>query len=143
MTQGAPRNTRTTAAKKVVEQQPVLDNVIVSTQDGPEFDLDSWLAKRGLLAERRLKVAGKSFRFTASATGNQIVEYNDAIKEGSLGDALGVLLVDPSEKGELVEAFKQQRQPLTGELEREYFSQILNYVISGSLSGDAGESSAS
>lgn len=145
MTQGAPRNTtRTAAAKKAAEQRLSLDgDVIESTQDGPEFDLDTWLAKRGLLTERRLKVAGKSFRFTASATGNQIVEYNTAIKEGSLGDALGVLLVDPSEKDELVEAFKQQRQPLTGQLEREYFSQILNYVISGSLSGDAGESSAS
>lgn len=144
MTQGAPKTTRTTTAKKTSEQKPVLDDdIIVSTQDGLEFDLDIWLSKRGLLTERRLKVAGKSFRFTASATGNQIVEYNNAIKEGSLGDALGVLLVDPSEKSELVESFKQQRQPLTGELEREYFSQILNYVISGSLSGDAGESSAS
>jgi hypothetical protein len=143
MTQGAPKNTTRTAAKKTVEPTVSDSDVIETTEDGAEFDLDAWLGKRGLLAERRLKVAGKSFRFTASATGNQIVEYNDAIKEGSLGDALGVLLVDPSEKDELVEAFKQQRQPLTGDLERQYFAQILNYVISGSLSGDAGKSSAS
>jgi hypothetical protein len=143
MTQGAPKNTTRTAAKKTVEPTVSDSDVIETTEDGAEFDLDAWLGKRGLLVERRLKVAGKSFRFTASATGNQIVEYNDAIKEGSLGDALGVLLVDPSEKDELVEAFKQQRQPLTGDLERQYFAQILNYVISGSLSGDAGKSSAS
>jgi hypothetical protein len=142
MTQGAPKNTRITAKK--TDETVVRDSdVIVSTPDGPEFDLDAWLGRRGLLAERRLKVGGKSFRFTASATGEQIVAYNDALKEGSLGDALGVLLVDPAEQQELVEAFKKQRQPLTGELEREYFQQILNYVISGSLSGDAGESSAS
>jgi hypothetical protein len=142
MTQGAPRNTRT-AAKKT-DQPTVRDrDVIASTPDGPEFDLDAWLGRRGLLAERRLKVGGKSFRFTASATGDQIVAYNAALKEGSLGDALGVLLVDPSEQPELIEAFKKQRQPLTGELEREYFNHILNYVISGSITGDPGESSAS
>lgn len=138
MTQGAPK-TRT-AAKKTVDETVHDDDVIVSTSDGPEFDLDAWLGRRGLLAERRLKVGGKSFRFTASATGEQIVEYNAALKEGSLGDALGVLLVDPTEKAELVEAFKKQRQPLTGELEREYFNHILTYVISGSITG---ESSAS
>lgn len=138
MTQGAPKST---TRRKTADEPVVRDSdVIQTTPDGPEFDLDAWLAKRGLTNERRLKVAGKSFRFTASATGNQIVEYNTALKEGSLGDALGVLLVDPSEKDDLVEAFKQQRQPLTGQLEREYFNQILNYVISGSVEG---ESSAS
>lgn len=142
MTQGAPKTTRT-AAKKTDEPVVRDSDVIVSTPDGPEFDLDAWLGRRGLLAERRLKVGGKSFRFTASATGGQIVEYNDALKEGTLGEALGVLLVDPSEKAELVEAFQQQRQPLTGDLEREYFNQILNYVVSGSLDGSVGESSAS
>ncbi|WP_410633377.1 hypothetical protein [Amycolatopsis sp. cmx-4-83] len=141
MTQGAPRTTRT--AKKPDAPAVRDSDLIVTTDDGPEFDLDAWLSRRGLLTERRLKVAKKSFRFTASATGNQIVEYNTAIKEGSLGDALAVLLVDPSEKDELVDAFKQQRQPLTGALEQEYFKQILNYVISGSVDGDAGESSAS
>lgn len=139
MTQGAPRNTRTTA-KKTNDTVVRDSDVIQTTQDGPEFDLDAWLGRRGLLAERRLKVAGKSFRFTASATGDQIAAYNAALKEGSLGDALGVLLVDPSEQAELVEAFKKQKQPLTGELEREYFTHVLNYVISGSIEG---ESSAS
>lgn len=143
MTQGAPRTNRTTAAKKTAAPTVRDSDVITTTEDGPEFDLDAWLGRRGLLTERRLKVGGKSFRFTASATGEQIAAYNTALKEGSLGNALGVLLVDPTEQAELVEAFKKQRQPLTGELERQYFQQILNYVISGSLSGDAGESSAS
>lgn len=140
MTQGAPKNT---TRRKPAEQAVLNDDLIESTPDGPEFDLDTWLAKRGLHTERRLKVAGKAFRFTASATGEQIVAYNNALKEGSLGDALGTLLVDPTEQAELVEAFKKQRQPLTGALEQEYFAQILNYVITGSLDGAAGESSAS
>lgn len=139
MTQGAPKNTRT-ATKKTDDTVVRDSDVIQTTQDGPEFDLDAWLGRRGLLAERRLKVAGKSFRFTASATGEQIAAYNATLKDGSLGDALGVLLVDPSEQAELVEAFKKQKQPLTGELEREYFTHVLNYVISGSIEG---ESSAS
>lgn len=138
MTQGAPK---TTNRRKPADEPIVRDSdVIQTTSDGPEFDLDAWLGRRGLLAERRIKVGGKSFRFTASATGDQIVEYNAALKDGSLGEALGVLLVDPTEKAELVEAFKKQRQPLTGELEREYFNHILTYVVSGSIQG---ESSAS
>ena len=138
MTQGAPRKTRTTPAKPA--ETSVVNNSIPTSN---ELDLDAWLSKRGLLNERRVKVNGQSFRFTAAATGEQIIAYNAAINEGSLAESLATLLVDPGEKDELAEAFKIQRQPITAALEQEYFAAIINYVIAGEVASDMGESSAS
>lgn len=142
MTQGAPRTSRT-AAKKATESTARDNDVIQTTSDGPELDLDALLGSHGLLGERRLKVAGKSFRLTKAATGEQVAAYHRLVSEGSLGESIATFLVDPTERAEFVEAFQKQRQPLSGQAEQIYFQQILRYVFTGSVDGDAGESSAS
>ncbi len=112
-------------------------------EEGPnpdlELDLDAWLAKRGLIGEKRMKVGGKWFRFVGSGTSEQIAKYNSARQGLDLRGMLAALLVDPTEADELAAAFALQRQPLESEAEQQWLKSIINFLIAG----DLGESSAS
>jgi hypothetical protein len=124
MTQGGQRVTR----KKEAPENPAT-----------ELDLDGWLAQRGLVGDRRMKVGGKWFRFVQAATSEQLAAFGAARERGDLLGVMQALLVDPSELDELREALKTQRQPIHAEQEQQYLVAIVNFLVAG----DAGESSAS
>lgn len=130
MTTHGSRNTNTrknNAAKPV----PQVD------QSDMDLDLDAWLAKR-MLTEKRIKVGGKWFRFTGSATAGQATRFRKVVEDdGSVLDIMEVLLVDPGEVDELKEAFNNQRTPLGEARQREFVASIVNHLLAGV---DLGES---
>jgi hypothetical protein len=128
-THGSPR--KTNANKTVPKSQETPPN-------RPDLDLDAWLAQR-MLDERRIKVGGKWFRFTGSATADQAARFRDVIAaDGNVLDVMEVLLVDPGEAAELKETFNtQQRTPLGKDRLDEFVSTIVNHLIKGV---DLGES---
>jgi hypothetical protein len=120
MTQGAPKNTRTTP-KKTVEPTP----------DDQTFDLDDYLAKRGFAGRRLMRVGGVWFEFDKAATSNQLIAYHKTRAEVGHVEALACLLSNPDRAEELGVAFERQRQPIPAEAQQEYLVSIVNYVLSG------------
>lgn len=112
-----------------------------STQETPSDDLSlsDWMAKRGLVGEKRMEVGGSWFRFTKGATSVQLATFAEARGKGDLFAAMAALLVDPGEEEELKAAFERQQQPIDAGQEVEYLNAIINFLVAG----DAGESSAS
>lgn len=111
---------------------------------GPEtsnddFSLGEWMAKRGLVGEKRMEVGGEWFRFTKAATTPQLKAFAEARSKGDLFGVMAALLVDPGEKEQLEAAFQRQPQPIDAKQEQEYLMAIVNFLVAG----DAGESSAS
>jgi hypothetical protein len=104
-----------------------------------ELSLSAWLDKRGLTGEKRLEVGGKWFRFVKAATAEQLAAFAEAREKGDLYGLMSALLVDPTEKDELQQAFEVQPQPIDAKAEQEYLMAIVNFLVAG----DAGESSAS
>jgi hypothetical protein len=144
MTQGAPKNTRTTAAKKVVEPEP----------GDEQFDLDEWLAKRGLTGRRVMKLGGEWFEFDKTATSDQLIAYAKVRAEKGMMTAIGELLVEPSRKAALDKAIDRQKQPIAAEHQDAFLVSIADFIIHGdaeytataeqdSKKATTGESSAS
>lgn len=122
---------RKTNSRKPANGVPQVD------QDNLDLDLDDWLAKR-MLTERRIKVGGKVFRFTGSATADQATKFRGVVEaDGSVLDIMEVLLVDPGEADELKDAFNNQRTPLGEARQREFVADIVNHLLKGV---DLGES---
>ena len=123
---------RKTNASKPAPKVPQID------QSNMDLDLDDWLAKR-MLTERRIKVGGKFFRFTGSATADQATKFREVVAaDGSVLDIMEVLLVDPTEADELKQSFNNnQRTPLGEARQREFVSSIVNHLLAGV---DLGES---
>lgn len=119
MTQGTQRNTR--------KAKPEPSN---------DFSLNEWMAKRGLIGEKRMEVGGSWFRFTKGATSTQLAAFAEARGKGDLLAAMATLLVDSGEEAELRAAFDRQTQPIDAEQEGEYLNAIINFLVGG----DAGES---
>jgi hypothetical protein len=143
MTQGAPRNTRT-VAKKVVEPEP----------GDEQFDLDEWLANRGLTGRRVMKLGGEWFEFDKTATSDQLIAYAKVRAEKGMMTAIGELLVEPSRKAVLDKAIDRQRQPIAAEHQDAFLISIADFIIHGdadysakaeqdSKKATSGESSAS
>lgn len=127
MTQGTQGNTRKAKA------QPG------NSAPSDDFSLGQWMARRGLVGERRMEVAGSWFRFTKGATADQLAAFGEAREKEDLFAMMASLLVDPSEKEELKAAFARQEQPIEARQEGEYLKAIIDFLIAG----DSGESSAS
>jgi hypothetical protein len=144
MTQGAPKNTPRTAAKKTVEPEP-----------GDEtFDLDSWLGQRDLLGRRLMKIGGEWFEFDRAATSDQLIAYGKVREEKTMMEAVGELLSDPSQKAALEKAVDRQRTPIPAHLQQAFLVSIADFIIHGdaehtakaeqdSKKASTGESSAS
>lgn len=127
-THGSPRKTN---ASKPAPKVPQVD------QSNMDLDLDQWLAAR-MLDERRIKVGGKTFRFTGSATADQATKFREVVEaDGSVLDIMEVLLVDPGEADELKQSFNNQRTPLGEARQREFVAEIVNHLLAGV---DLGES---
>lgn len=124
MTQGA-RNTRK------VKQEPA--------EPATEFSMNDWLARRGLIGERKMEIGGQWFRFVRSAPSQQLAAYQEAYGKGDLVGALSAFLVDPGEREELDRALDKQAQPIDANQTAELLKDIINFLVAG----DAGESSAS
>lgn len=127
MTQGAPRKTRTTSTA-------------AAKTSADDLDLDAWMAKRGLVGDRRVKVGGKWFRFSKSGSGATLAEYAATQANGTVLELLILLLVDPSEKDELAQAFQEQQQPFTQDESSAMFNAVIEHIVASS---NVGESSAS
>lgn len=142
MTQGAPKNTRT-VAKKVTEPEP----------GDEQFDVDEWLAKRGLTGRRVMKLGGEWFEFDKTATSDQLIAYAQVRVEKGMMTALGELLVEPSRKAALDKAIDRQKQPIAAEHQTAFLISIADFIIHGDAEytaksaedgkDEAGESSAS
>jgi hypothetical protein len=120
MTQGAPKNPRTTV-KKAIEPEP----------GDEQFDLDEWLAKRGLTGRRVMKLGGEWFEFDRAAVSEQLVSYEKQRAEKGMMAALGEFLVDPSRKADLGKAIERQKQPIAAELQHEFLVSIADFIIHG------------
>lgn len=130
-THGSRNNARKPAAHKAPAKTPQVD------QSNMDLDLDQWLAAR-MLDERRIKIGGKSFRFTGSATADQAARFREVVSaDGNVLEILEVLLVDPGEADELKAAFGEQRTPLGQDRLSEFVADIVNHLIKGV---DLGES---
>lgn len=130
MTTHGSRNTN--ARSRSAPKTPQVD------QSNLDLDLDQWLAAR-MLDERKIKVGGKWFRFTGSATADQATKFRETMAaDGSVLDMLEVLLVDPGEADELKDSFNnKQRTPLGAERQAEFIAAIINHLLAGV---DLGES---
>ncbi|WP_409186494.1 hypothetical protein F9C11_20585 [Amycolatopsis sp. VS8301801F10] len=131
MTQGAPRKTTTTRKTTGRTTKPKPNPLVRESAADQELDLNDWLAKRGLIGTRRLRLDGEPFDIVRSATGEQLAAYTEAREQGDILGAIAALLVDPDQDEAFRDAFRRQRSPLTGEEENAFVLAMLDFALSG------------
>ncbi|APU20951.1 hypothetical protein UA75_31185 (plasmid) [Actinoalloteichus sp. GBA129-24] len=100
------------------------------------LDLDEWFSKRKL-NDRRLKIGGRSFRFRAVYSADEVIEVDQIMRKGDLLGLLTYSLLDRDRAEDLHAAY---REPAELETNRQFKNAVVEHLLKGI---DLGESEAS